>query len=88
MKVEERKKFCSFTLKYEIVQNNLKSGLYIMEQFFYDVTAFDTSTSLYTGGTFNYIFLYFHEYLIQHSLKSGGTKGHIRWVKVPGTAPY
>ena len=29
-----------------------------------------------------------HEYLIQHSLKSGGTKDHLRWVKVPGTAPY
>jgi hypothetical protein len=24
----------------------------------------------------------FHEYLIQHSLKSGGTKDHFRWVKV------
>jgi hypothetical protein len=30
----------------------------------------------------------FHEYLIQHSLKSGGTKDHLRWVKVPGTAHY
>jgi hypothetical protein len=30
----------------------------------------------------------FHEYLIQHSLKSGGTKDHFRQVKVPGTAPY
>ena len=29
---------------------------------------------------------YFHEYLIQHSLKSGGTKDHFRWVKVSGTA--
>jgi len=29
-----------------------------------------------------------HEYLIQHSLKSGGTKDHFRWVKVPGTDPY
>jgi hypothetical protein len=27
----------------------------------------------------------FHEYLIQNSLKSGGTKDHFRWVKVPGT---
>jgi hypothetical protein len=26
-----------------------------------------------------------HEYLIQHSLKIGGTKDHFRWVKVPGT---
>jgi len=30
----------------------------------------------------------FHEYLIQHSLKSGGTKDHSRRVKIPGTAPY
>jgi hypothetical protein len=30
----------------------------------------------------------FHEYLVQHSLKSGGTKCHFRWVKVPGIAPY
>jgi hypothetical protein len=30
----------------------------------------------------------FHEYLIQHSLKSGGTKDHFRQIKVPGTAPY
>jgi len=29
-----------------------------------------------------------HEYLIQHSVKSGGTKDHFRWVKVPGTTPY
>jgi hypothetical protein len=28
----------------------------------------------------------FHEYLIQHHLKSGGTKDHFRRVKVPGTA--
>ena len=31
---------------------------------------------------------YFYEYLIQHSLKSGGTKDHLKQVKVPGTAPY
>ena len=30
----------------------------------------------------------FHEYLVQHSLKSGGTKDHFKRVKVPGTAPY
>jgi hypothetical protein len=30
----------------------------------------------------------FHEYLTQHSLKSGGTKDHFKWIKVPGTAPY
>jgi hypothetical protein len=28
------------------------------------------------------------EYLIQYSLKSGGTKDHFRPVKVTGTAPY
>jgi hypothetical protein len=28
----------------------------------------------------------FHEYL--NTLKSGGTKNHFRWVKVPGTARY
>ena len=37
---------------------------------------------------FNKIWTIFHEYLIQHSLKSGGTKDHFRWVKVPGTATY
>jgi len=31
---------------------------------------------------------HFHEYLILHSLKSGGTKDYFRRVKVPGTAPY
>jgi len=30
----------------------------------------------------------FHKYLIQHSLKSGGTKDHFRWIKIPGTVPY
>jgi len=25
---------------------------------------------------------------MQHSLKSGDTKDHFRWVKVPGTASY
>jgi hypothetical protein len=30
----------------------------------------------------------FHGYLIQHSLKSGGTKDHFRQEKVPGTTPY
>jgi E3 ubiquitin-protein ligase HERC2 len=29
-----------------------------------------------------------HEYLIQHSLKSAGTKDNFRGVKVPGTAIY
>jgi hypothetical protein len=48
------------------------------------------STSLFTGGG-GYFYLNlnnFHEYLIQHSLKSGGTKDDFRWVQVPGTAPY
>ena len=26
--------------------------------------------------------------ILYNSLKSGGTKDHFRWVKVPGTAPY
>ena len=30
----------------------------------------------------------FHEYLIQHSLKSEGTKDYFRRVNVPGTDPY
>jgi len=47
-----------------------------------------TSTSLFTGGTFYQNLNNFHEYLIQHSLKSRGTKDHFRQVKVPGTAPY
>jgi hypothetical protein len=29
----------------------------------------------------------FHEYLMQHSLKSGNTKEHFRQVKVPGNCP-
>ena len=47
-----------------------------------------TRTSLFTGGTFNSNLNNFQGYLIQHSLKSGGTKGHFKWVKVPGTTPY
>jgi hypothetical protein len=31
---------------------------------------------------------HFHEYLIQHPLKAGGTKDHCSRVKVPGTAPF
>ena len=41
-----------------------------------------TSTSLFTGGTFYYNLSIFHEYLMQHSLKSGGTKDDFRQVKV------
>ena len=47
-----------------------------------------TSTLLFTDGTFLLKFEQFHEYLIQHCLKSGGTKDHFRWVKVPGTTPF
>jgi hypothetical protein len=43
---------------------------------------------LYTGSTLYQNLNNFHEYLIQHSLKSGGTKNHLRWVNVSGTAPY
>jgi hypothetical protein len=32
-------------------------------------------------------FGHFHEYLIQHYLKSGGTKYHFKLIKVPGTSP-
>jgi len=45
-----------------------------------------TSISLSTGSTFFLLNLNnFHEYLIQHSLKSGGIKDHFRQGKVPGT---
>jgi hypothetical protein len=47
-----------------------------------------TSTSLFAGVTIDKNWNNFHEYLIQHSWKSGGTKDHFRRVKVPGTAPY
>ena len=47
-----------------------------------------TITSLFIGGTFYWNLSNFHEYLVQHSLKSRGTKDHFRWVKVPGAAPY
>ena len=48
-----------------------------------------TSTSLFTGSTLYQSLSNFHEYLIQHSLKSsGGTKDYFRRVKVPGTDPY
>jgi hypothetical protein len=47
-----------------------------------------TSTSLFTDGTFYQNWNNSHEYHIQHSLKSGGTKDHFRQVKVSGTAPY
>ena len=36
------------------------------------------TTSLLTCGTFYYNLNNFHEYLIQHSLKSGGTKDNFR----------
>jgi hypothetical protein len=40
-----------------------------------------TSTSLFTCGTIYYNWNNFHEYLIQHYLKSGGTKDHFRQFK-------
>jgi hypothetical protein len=33
-------------------------------------------------------FEHFRVYLMQYSLKWGGTKYHCRWVEVPGTASY
>jgi hypothetical protein len=47
-----------------------------------------TSTSLFTGGIFYLNLNNFHDRLIQHSLKSGGTKDHFRQVNVPGNALY
>ena len=47
-----------------------------------------SSTSQFTGSTFYSNKKKIHEYLIHHSLKSGGTNVHFRQVKVPGTAPY
>jgi hypothetical protein len=41
----------------------------------------------YDNGTVYKNLKNFHEYLIQHSSKSGGIKDHFRQVKVPGTAP-
>jgi hypothetical protein len=29
-----------------------------------------------------------HEYLMQHSLKLGGTNYHFKWVKAPSTTPF
>jgi hypothetical protein len=46
------------------------------------------STSLFTGGTLYQYLNISHEYLVQHSLKLGGTNYHFNWVKVPGTTPY
>ena len=40
----------------------------------------------YDNGTVYKNLKNFHEYLIQHSLKSGGTKAHIRHAKVPGAS--
>jgi hypothetical protein len=42
-------------------------------------------SSLFTGWTFYLNLSNFHEYLIQHSLKSGDTKDHFRQGKVPDT---
>jgi len=47
------------------------------------------STSLFTGSIFFFLNLNnIHEYFLQHSLKSGGIKNHIKQVKVPGTYLY
>jgi len=46
------------------------------------------STSLFSGSTYDKNLKNFYEYFIQHYLRSGGTKDHFRWVKVPGTASY
>jgi hypothetical protein len=49
------------------------------------------STSLFTCSSLykNVLkFQHFYDYLIQYTLKSGGTNDHFKWVKVPGTTPY
>jgi hypothetical protein len=46
------------------------------------------STSLFTGGTFYSNLDIFHEYLMQQSLKLGGTYYHFKWVVAPGTSPH
>jgi hypothetical protein len=58
-----------------------------MTQFIIDNTVLSsffkcTSTSRFTCGTFYQKLNNIQEYLIQHSLKSGGSKDHFRWVKV------
>ena len=45
-----------------------------------------TNTSI-LGNTFYQNLNNIHEYLIQQSSKSGGTKDHLRRVEVPGTVP-
>jgi hypothetical protein len=51
-----------------------------------------TSTSLFTGGTFFLFFLIkigtIFMNILYNTLKSGGTKDHLRQVNVSGTAPY
>jgi hypothetical protein len=49
---------------------------------------YQASTSLFTGCTFSLNLNIFHEYLVQQSLKLGGTNYHFKWVNVPGTASY
>ena len=64
---------------------------------------FSSSSLLYHDQVFNIfqVYQYFtiispfflnlknvHGYLLQHSLKLGGTKDHFNWEKVPDAAPY
>ena len=44
-------------------------------------------TSLFTGCTFYFKCNIFDDYLMQQSLKLGGTNYHFKWINVPGTAP-
>jgi hypothetical protein len=57
----------------------------------YTMIKIDNSNVTYFNIYRQYIFYqdlnYFHEYLIQRFLKSGGTKYNFRRVKVPSTAP-
>jgi len=78
-----------------IVQSNVKeankAGLTIIDNTILNNRAFNIFQVYQYFTIYRRYFLLkfeqFHEYLIQHSLKSGGTKDHFRWVKVPGTTP-
>ena len=65
-----------FNAIYNILDISLRSVLLVEE----------TGVLHYLQGSMFYSNLInFHEYLIQHALKSGGTKNHFRRVKVPST---
>ena len=72
--------FCSLQFPYPLMEK-----LPILQGFQY----FSSLPVLhYLQVVFLLKFEHFHEYLIQHSLKLGGTKDHFKQVKIPGTAHY